>query len=411
MKKSLLALAVLGAFAASAQAQSSVTIYGILDTGIAYQSKAATTGQTTNHSLFSMQSGIMSGSRFGFKGSEDLGGGLKANFQLEAGINVDNGQFSGADNSGSTVMFRRISTVGLSGGFGSVNLGRQTDFAYSGLGGGGMTAFSSAGYFGGFTGTNGTTQARLQGDRTNNSIRYDMNAIGGLTGGLMYGMGEQPGGGSAGSVYAAGLKYENGPFAVGGSYFKSKLGTTPADRALYSGTSSTTLTSALTANPGDQGTSVSILGASYNFGGAGKLYGNWSRVKMATYGGTGNTFNNGSVGTTALATSANDRLDMYEIGYNYDLTASLKLLTGYSRTNVHFTSGLPQGKLDQLSVGTDYFLSKRTDLYTLATYARTSNVSNPLGLSTSSPGATPTTANGGTTGGAYGVAVGIRHAF
>jgi predicted porin len=399
MKKSLLALAVLGSFAAAAQAQSSVTIYGILDTGIAYQSKAATAGQTSNHSLFSMQSGIMSGSRFGFKGSEDLGGGLKANFQLEAGINVDDGSFSGQDTSGSTVMFRRISTVGLSGGFGSVNLGRQTDFAYSGLGGGGMTAFSSAGYFGGFTGTNGTTQARLQGDRTNNSIRYDMNAIGGLTGGLMYGMGEQAGGGSAGAAYAAGLKYENGPLSVGGSYFKSKLGATPADRALYSGS---TLAQALTNyNAGDQGTTTSTLGASYNFGGAGKLYGNWSRVKMQAYG-TSTIFNSASIAST----SANDKLDLYEIGYNYDLTASLKLMTAYSRTNVHFTSGLPQGKLDQLNIGTDYFLSKRTDLYTLASYARTSNVTNPLKFSTSSPNAGPIGA-----GGAFGVAVGIRHAF
>src|ERR1700693_1147160 len=88
MKKSLLALAVLGAFAASAQAQSSVTIYGILDTGVAYQNKVMKTGPgaTGNGSVFSVQSGIVSGSRFGFKGSEDLGGGLKANFQFEAGI-------------------------------------------------------------------------------------------------------------------------------------------------------------------------------------------------------------------------------------------------------------------------------------------------------------------------------------
>jgi predicted porin len=357
----------------------------------------------------------VSGSRFGFKGSEDLGGGLKANFQLEAGINVDDGSFSGQDTSGSTVMFRRISTVGLSGGFGSVKLGRQTDFAYSGLSGSGTNTYSSAGYFGGFTGTNGTTQARLQGDRTNNSIRYDMNAIGGLTGGLMYGMGEQAGGGSAGAVYAAGLMYENGPLSVGASYFKSKLGTTPADRALSSGATTASIAAALAANPGDQGTSVSVLGASYNFGSS-KLYGNWSRVKMQAYG-TLTNFNGASVGnslnsvTGAINTgalSANNKLDLYEIGYNYDLTASLKLLTGYSRTKVSFVNGAPTGKLDQLSLGTDYFLSKRTDLYTLASYARTSDVTNPYKVSSSTPSTGPAP---GTTGGAYGIAVGIRHAF
>jgi predicted porin len=71
MKKSLLALAVLGAFAGAAQAQSSVTIYGIVDTGVVYQSKAAT-GTGGTGSKFSVNSGVIQGSRIGFKGAEDL---------------------------------------------------------------------------------------------------------------------------------------------------------------------------------------------------------------------------------------------------------------------------------------------------------------------------------------------------
>src|SRR5450830_1398246 len=87
MKKSLLALAVLGAFAGAAQAQSSVTIYGIVDTGITYTSKAATPSSTAANvntgSKFAVNSGTIQGSRIGFKGVEDLGGGLNAVFQLE----------------------------------------------------------------------------------------------------------------------------------------------------------------------------------------------------------------------------------------------------------------------------------------------------------------------------------------
>lgn len=75
MKKSLLALAVLGAFAGAAQAQSSVTIYGIVDTGIAYSSKVGYTdanGNAATGSKFGINSGVIQGSRIGFKGVEDL---------------------------------------------------------------------------------------------------------------------------------------------------------------------------------------------------------------------------------------------------------------------------------------------------------------------------------------------------
>jgi predicted porin len=408
MKKSLLALAVLGSFAAAAQAQTSVTIYGVVDMSVMYQNKAG----ANNNSLFSMQSGTMSGSRLGFKGSEDLGGGLKANFQLEMGFSANTGAVSATqqDNGGTGTLFSRISTVGLSGNFGSVNLGRQTDFAYSGTDGG-INTFSHAGYVTNFSTVDGNRQARLQGDRTNNSIRYDMPAINGLNGGIMYGLGQQAGGGSAGSVWAAGLKYDNGPLAFGGDYYQSKVGTSPADHnliATQSGaipTTPTTFSTAEVANMGSTATKTFTLGASYDFG-FGKLYGNWSRVTMlpltpsATLA-TSQTFNSGSYGSG----SANNKLDLFEIGYNHNLTASLKLLTGLSHTNVSFNNGTPQGRLNQAFIGTDYFMSKRTDLYAVATYVRTSDVANPLALSGTAQSANP---NGGS---AYGMGVGIRHTF
>ena len=401
MKKSLLALAVLGAFAATAQAQSSVTIYGIVDAGITMQSKAASSGSTVNNKLFALTSGGMSGSRLGFKGTEDLGGGLKANFVLESGFNTDTGALNSQEQN-QTNLFRRTSTVGLSGAFGSVNVGRQTDFAYSGVNGG-TAVYSTQGYMGIFTDDNGSSQARLAGSRTDNSIRYDMPAFNGLTGGVMYGFGEQTGAGSAGQSYSAGLKYDNGPISFGGSYYQSKFGATPSDSVLngFSATSAPTPTGT---GAGNTATKTFTLGASYKFSSS-LLYGNWSRVKMATTAGaTATTFN--SAGTNGNV-SANDKLDLYEIGYNYDLTSSLKLLTGISHTRASFVTGASAGNVNMVAGGVDYFLSKRTDLYAMASYYKASGVTNPLATGTQNA----TGALAGTVGSSYLLGVGIRHAF
>lgn len=110
MKKSLIALAALGAFAGAASAQSSVTLYGRVDLAVG---KAIGTAQKA------INNG--SGSRLGFRGVEDLGGGMKALFQIEHRFNAD----TGADSSGGVRMWTARSLVGLSGGFGQVVLGRE----------------------------------------------------------------------------------------------------------------------------------------------------------------------------------------------------------------------------------------------------------------------------------------------
>ncbi|MBX4145612.1 porin, partial [Ralstonia pickettii] len=111
MKKlalSTLSLALLGA-AGAAQAQSSVTLYGVIDTSITYVH--GNDGQGNN--AWSMGSGNLQGSRFGLKGAEDLGGGLKAIFTLESGFNIGNGKLG--NNGG---MFNRQAFVGLSSQYG-----------------------------------------------------------------------------------------------------------------------------------------------------------------------------------------------------------------------------------------------------------------------------------------------------
>ena len=123
MKKSLIALAALATVATAAQAQSSVTIYGVIDTGIARSTNVNTAGQ----SVTGLANGGLATSRLGFRGTEDLGGGLKANFVLESEFLADNGsQASTAE-----ALFARQSTVGLEGGFGRVDLGRINAGSYA----------------------------------------------------------------------------------------------------------------------------------------------------------------------------------------------------------------------------------------------------------------------------------------
>jgi len=386
MKKSLLALAVLGAFAGAAQAQSSVTIYGIVDTGVVYQSKVATTTGGTG-SKFGINSGVIQGSRIGFKGVEDLGGGLSAVFNLETGFNNDNGALNGQD-PGSTNLFRRKSVVGLAGGFGTVLLGRQTDYADT------ISAYTSVADFGGFTGNVGHNLDRLEGTRTNNSVSYTTANLGGFTGNLIYGFGETAGKTSAGQSFGGGLKYDNGPLGLGLNYYQSKAGTTASDTNLLSTAFATSA-----ANQGNTAYKGWNVVGSYQFGPA-RVYGNWSRVKqdLATQAniGAGN-----SLGTLANRTLARtNKADIYELGTAWSLTPSLKLLGAVTHTRAQFDGVGSKGKLTQVSLGTDYWLSKRTDLYAFVANIRAKDMVN-TGVYDS-----PANDNNQTT-----VAVGIRHKF
>jgi len=429
MKKSLLALAVLGAFAGAAQAQSSVTIYGIVDTGITYTSKvgsvAGTPAATATGSRFGLNSGILQGSRIGFKGVEDLGGGLSAVFNLEAGFQNDTGAMQGADASTPSSLFRRKSVVGLQGGFGAVLAGRQTDILDD-IGG----SMTSVGDFGGVVSNVGSGLSRLQGTRTNNSIRYNTNNLGGFTGSLIYGFGETAGSASAGQAWGLGGKYENGPLALAAAYYQAKAnGASTLNNAGAADTSitSTTLNSAY-ANPNVSGTVLKTwtLAAAYQIGAA-KIYGNWSRVKQPGAAATGyGSFAAASaapanfLGTTSgtvvpnagsntgytIGGSNMDKADLFELGGNYALTPSLKLLASVQHSRLNFVGADSKGKLTQINLGTDYWLSKRTDIYAFLSNLRASNAYNP-GIGASSIGSAPSGADASQTA----VSVGIRHKF
>jgi len=165
MKKSLVALAALAASAAFAQ--SSVSIYGILDAG--YANLRVTPSSGTANTIKGITSAGQSVSRLGFTGTEDLGAGLKANFTLEYYIEPDNGSGIGAGGIGSSA---RQAFVGLAGDFGSLNIGTQTTLIALGNG----TAD-----FNGGTGIVGVTASLNQNSRRTNMIQYTTPSLSGLT--------------------------------------------------------------------------------------------------------------------------------------------------------------------------------------------------------------------------------------
>lgn len=376
MKKSLLALAVFGAFAGVAHAQSSVTIYGIIDTAVAYTGNAYTDGNGGTGSKFAINSGTLQGSRVGFKGTEDLGGGLSAIFALEAGFNSDDGTLS-ATNAGTATLFRRKSYVGFGSNLGTVLVGRQTDWNDT------ISAYTSVNDFGGFTGNVGHNINRLEGTRTNNSISYTSPAISGFTGQAMYGFGETAGSMSSGQSFSFGGQYLNGPLALGATYYQSKAGksaTTTSDTSLLGST--TAIYSS--AEAGNTAQKVFTLVGSYQVGPA-RVYGNWSQIKQDLN--TAATVMANEIPATTDTPSSllinslsyAKKVDVFELGTAYSLSANLKLLAavGYTRANFDGQQTDATGNLTQYSLGTDYLLSQRTDVYAFLANIRAKDMGNP----------------------------------
>lgn len=218
MKKSLIALSVLAAVAGTAQAQSSVTVYGVLDMAIQNENN----GQYSKGkgSITSLDSGVQSGSRLGFKGSEDLGNGLKANFKLEMGIQADTGASAQGPYQQNGLTFGRAAWVGLSGDFGAIQLGRQNKPMFdavdsidpfgTGIIGGSATDSTSATGLGNlFFATN---------PRSSNTANYTTNNLSGFTGSLAYTFGEQAGDIGKGRGIGVSGSYAAGPLLATVAY-------------------------------------------------------------------------------------------------------------------------------------------------------------------------------------------------
>ncbi|MFL9927321.1 porin [Herbaspirillum lusitanum] len=294
MKKSLLVLAVLATISTAASAQSSVTIYGVVDEGIVYENAGA-------GGAFRVDSGLQSGSRIGFKGTEDLGGGLKANFVLESGFAADTGAQSTAG-----VLFNRQSYVSLSGGFGEVKLGRIQTMVYS-----------NAAVFDPFGDTLAGDSARLfnyGGSRTDNTINYSYNATNGLNGQLAYSTGEVAGNNSANRTVAGAFGYSGGPVQVVLTHQNTKNAT------------------------GSDAAKTTLLGGNYNFG----MISAFAGYAINKGVGTLNT-RDALLGLQARITPAD--LIMASIIHKYD-------------------KAVDHADATQIALGYTHDLSKRTNLYT-----------------------------------------------
>ena len=205
-------------FASMAQAQSSVTLYGLLDGGLIYTSKTlGANGQNAGHQYSFTDSGL-SPSNFGMEGTEDLGGGLKAEFKLESGINIGTGGFN--DSNGN--FFGRQAYVGLKDGFGEVKAGLQ------------YSPFFLALYDNdprGLAQTGGSLMMYLDnvvatGIFTPNAVSYTSPVLWGFQGSALYSFGGVAGDFQDARQYSASLKYDNGTLAVNASFFDSNANTT-----------------------------------------------------------------------------------------------------------------------------------------------------------------------------------------
>lgn len=219
MNKRLIAVAFAAALASNAQAQS-VTIYGIVDSGIEYVSKVATAGG--NDSLTRLNAGGIAPPIWGFRGTEDLGGGLKASFNLEG--DFDSG--TGGARFGTLGLFGRQANVGLSGGFGTVTLGRQyapslvAEFGTDPRGY--KESYSSIMVYALNQAPAGNEQTgnNFLGIFNGNSISY-ANTFGPVTARVGYGFGEVAGATKVNSTMSLGLTYV-GPVTGSLSYQKAR---------------------------------------------------------------------------------------------------------------------------------------------------------------------------------------------
>lgn len=316
MKKIVFAVAILGASAGFAQAQTNVTIYGIVDAAVRYDTNETATG---GHKLQMGGGGPLSGSRIGFKGTEDLGGGLSAIFSLENGFTTG----TGAAQQGG-LLFGREALVGLKGDFGKLTLGRQYAVVHDMIVSYDAYYLSNAAMIG-FQGGNYTMGSRL-----NNSVRY-AGTFGGVTGTLGYSLGEVAGSTKTNSSTGASLAYDNGPLHLGTAWQVLNNETTQ-----YYG---------LTTTPVSQQKTWTV-GGTYIAGPA-KLYLNYinTRLDVADY-----------------------KNNSYSAGVNYAISGPWSLISMVYYDKL--THAGNNGTRLTIAPTLDYRISKRTDVYLTVDYTR-----------------------------------------
>jgi predicted porin len=329
----------------AAHAQSSITLYGIIDEGFEAISNAPVAGSKSGGRLFRLDANNgLNGSRFGLKGSEDLGGGLKAIFTLENGFELNTGKLAqgGAE-------FGRQAFVGLSSDrYGTLTLGRQYDPIIDYVG---IYAFGDSNL--------GSDHSAHPGDldnfnftrRQNNSVKYQSPNYGSLSLEGLYSFGGVPGSLATNQAYSLGAHFVRGPLGVSVAYSHVN---NPAASLFGSNQNDTATSNGLTASPIYSGYAsartyqVVAAGGSYRFGRVvmGATYSNVRYSDIAALGGSSADFNDAEVSL------------QYLIAPDWSVGAAYNFLKGNAVTET-----IGGAKYNQVSAGVNHVLSKRTDVY------------------------------------------------
>ncbi|MBN3813739.1 porin [Paraburkholderia sp. Ac-20347] len=345
----------------AAHAQSSVTLYGMVDAGLLYTSKTASSTGANAGSQFSFVDSGQSPSQFGLTGTEDLGGGLKASFKLESGISMANGGFGNSNGN----MFGRQAWIGLENNYGEVKAGLQfSPFFLSlfDLDPRGVSQFGSGL-------VNYVNNAFVTGIFNANSISYTSPVFYGFQGSALYAFGGSAGDFQAGRQYSANLKYDNGTVMVEAAFYDGNVGT--------SGTSAPAISTV--------GFEGRMIGTSYKIGNV------TLKASFTNYKGQGES----SVGYGAINNN------VYGGGVDWLVLPQLALNGG-----VWFTSDRNDTSNHSLlgAVGANYFLSRASTLYAQFGLVDNRGTMN-TGISINNA------LNGVPNATTFGAEIGIRHIF
>ncbi|MFM0165781.1 porin [Paraburkholderia sediminicola] len=374
MKLKLLAAATLAAIGSSAYAQSSVTLYGVVDAGLLYQSTNAASFSPTAKNLGSVlkyKDGGIYASFWGLKGTEDIGSGYAVNFKLQGVLDSGTGKFGLSDTAGVPAIFNQWATVGVSSPFGTLNMGRQIvpmAFAME------ETDVRSAQYFGSiltaWLGMN--TAAGWPGTSTNGPIGalYDSNAIvykspnfSGVSAELEYAPGGTAGSFQGGTRESAVLKYSNYGLNLAAAYYNGH-DTNPGPTTVPTGVDNNRFW---------------YLGAMYTIKGF-SISTSYSNGKNPAH---GNLVD----------------LDLVSLGLGYRFAPDFQVTSGIYYLHDANNSA---NKATEFAIGAEYSLSKATTLY-----AQVGHVNNKGDMTMSIEYGAPVAPGMGTTA----VDFGIRHKF
>lgn len=333
MKRILLALPL--AAAVSAHAQSSITLYGIVEDGVDFVSNVQ------GHHLQQLASGVTAGSRWGGHGGENLGGGTSAIFRLESGFDINSGRL------GSGLGFSRNAYVGLSNTrYGTLTLGRQWDSIVDFV-----EPFTLNGNVGGYYFAHPNDMDNTDnGFPIANAVKYRTDR-GGFTFGGLYAFGGQPERFSDNATFSVGASYAGGPFSFGVGYLRiNNPGVSTQGYQNYPGFTNAIYGDYVNAARAQK---VFGVGASYQVLPIAKLLVDFTNIN----------FQQGSAGHDAT-------FQNYEISTIVTPTLALTLSAGYTYTTGrdHATDAVP--KYNQFNLSAEYALSKRTTVYVMGAYQK-----------------------------------------